>query len=81
MRHIQHSTNNGVLGAPKGWKQDELPCSALPVTHVDDEHGHSIVSFWKPTPEEIAQLMDGASIALWVIGRTMPPVALAVQSA
>ena len=38
MNKIQHLSNNGVLGAPAGWDQGELPCNALPITrtHVGD---------------------------------------------
>lgn len=34
MNKIQHPSNNGVLGAPAGWDQGELPVNALPVTHT-----------------------------------------------
>jgi len=38
MQKIQHTSNNGVLGAPVGWNLAELPCNALPITrtHVGD---------------------------------------------
>ena len=38
MNKIQHLSNNGVLGAPAGWDQGDLPCNALPITrtHVGD---------------------------------------------
>lgn len=78
MRKHQHKTNNGVLGAPAGWDQKELPCDALPVTHCVWDGQAAVLSFWKPSPEELAQLAAGASVVLWVVGRTMPPVALTV---
>lgn len=78
MNKIQHPSNNRVLGAPKGWDQKELPCDALPVTDVTIEGHPAVMSFWRPTPEEIAAIQAGALIALSVIGSTMPPVALMV---
>jgi hypothetical protein len=81
MNRIQHPSNNAVLGAPAGWGQKELPCSALPITRTECEGIPAVVSFWKPTVEELAQLNAGGSVALWVIGQTMPPVSLTVELA
>ncbi|MFE1574221.1 hypothetical protein ACFIQG_20815 [Comamonas odontotermitis] len=39
-----------------------------------------MVSFWKPTQEEIDALKDGQPVALWVAGSSMPPVALMVEA-
>jgi hypothetical protein len=74
----QHPSNNSVLGAPEGWDQAQLPCDALPVTRTEWNGQPAIVSYWKPTPEELAQLAEGAWVALWVAGNTHPPVALEV---
>jgi hypothetical protein len=79
MNRTQHPSNNLVLGAPSGWNQGELPCGALPVTRMVVEGKPAIVSFWKPTSEELVALNRGSSVALWVIGDTMPPVSLEVD--
>ncbi|WP_373379901.1 hypothetical protein [Cupriavidus nantongensis] len=79
MNKIQHPSNNDVLGAPAGWNQRELPVSALPITRRDVAGQPAVVSYWKPTAEELAALNAGASVALWVIGQSMPPVALEVD--
>lgn len=79
MRGTQHPSNNGVLGAPKNWDQAELPCSALPITRVVADGVPHVVSFWRPTPEELKALAAGALVELWIVGETMPPVALAVE--
>jgi hypothetical protein len=79
MNRMQHPSNNGVLGAPVGWNQDELPCGALPITRTEVEGMPAVVSYWTPTPEEMAALNAGAPLALWVIGSTMPPVSLSVD--
>jgi hypothetical protein len=75
----QHPSNNAVLGAPKGWDQAELPCGALPITRVVDGGVNHVVSFWRPTADELKALASGALVELWVVGHTMPPVALAVE--
>lgn len=80
MNKIQHPSNNSVLGAPAGWDQKILPCSALPITRTEVDGQPAVVSFWKPTPEELALLNQGQAIALWVIGGTMPPVSLTVEA-
>lgn len=79
MNKIQHPSNNAVLGAPAGWNQSDLPCGALPITRTECDGIPAVVSFWRPTAEELAALNAGASIALWVIGNTMPPVSLSVD--
>lgn len=79
MNRHQHPSNNGVLGAPAGWDQAELPCGALPITRTDVDGRPAIVSFWKPTAEELAMLNAGGSVALWVLGHTMPPVSMEVE--
>jgi hypothetical protein len=79
MNRTQHPSNNAVLGAPAGWDQKDLPCNALAITRTECNGIPSVVSFWKPTADEIVQINAGASIALWVIGSTMPPVSLTVE--
>lgn len=79
MNKIQHPSNNGVLGAPAGWDQNQLPCSALPITRTEWDGVPAIVSFWKPTPEELEALNKGAAVFLSIVGNSMPPVAIGVE--
>lgn len=79
MQRIQHPSNNSVLGAPEGWNQSSLPVGALPITRTEVNGVPTVVSYWRPSAEELAQLQGGASVALWVIGGTMPPVAVEVE--
>jgi hypothetical protein len=41
----------------------------------------AVVSYWRPSVEELAVLNAGGSIALWVLGATMPPVNLSIEGA
>lgn len=81
MRPTQHPSNNRVLGAPKGWDQKELPCGALPITDMVYENIPHVVSFWRPTADELAVLNAGGTVALWITGHTMPPVSLGAEPA
>lgn len=81
MNRVQHPSNNGVLGAPAGWSQAELPCGALPITRTHVGDLPAVVSCWRPSVEELAVLNSGGSIALWVLGASMPPVSLEVETA
>lgn len=78
MNRIQHPSNNAVLGAPAGWDQAEMTCGALPITRTENDGVPCVVSFWRPTAEELSRLQAGESVALWVVGSTMPPVAVEV---
>jgi len=80
MDRTQHPTNNAVLGAPQGWDQKDVPCGALAITRTEMGGMPAVVSFWKPTADELAALNAGQSVALWVCGSTMPPVALSVEA-
>ncbi len=79
MNFIKHPTNNAVLGAPANWEHAALPVDALPVTRGDIGGKDVVVSFWRPTPEEIAAIVAGRAVALVVVGESMPPVALTVD--
>ena len=78
MRKHQHPSNNAVLGAPAGWDQGELPCGALPITRTECDGIPVVVSYWMPSAEELAALNAGRPLSLWVVGETMPPVAIEV---
>lgn len=80
MNFIQHSSNNGVLGAPAGWDQDALPVGALPVTHLLQGDVPSVASFWQPDAAELAALNAGGVVMLSVVGQTQPPVLLQVTT-
>lgn len=79
MNKIQHPSNNAVLGAPPGWDQTELSCGALPITRTLVEGKPAVVSYWRPTADELAALNAGGSVALWLLGYTIPPVAIEVD--
>lgn len=80
MNHIQHRSNNDVLGAPPGVTIDE--CRALPITRVKYPPNDipAVVSFWKPTREELEAINRGEPIYLSIIGNTHAPVLLGVGS-
>lgn len=80
MRPTQHSSNNRVLGAPAGWDQQELPCSAIALTDAVVDGMPCVRTFWRPTAEELAELNAGVLVALSLIGRAMPPAALGVET-
>lgn len=67
-----------VLGAPKDWPHEKAACLGLPVRYDEVDGIPCVVSAWKPTPFELAKLIAGAPVTLWVCGTTMPPVSLQV---
>lgn len=78
MLKTQHPSNNLVLGAPADWDQATLSCDVLPVTRTDWAGVPALVSYWTPSPQELARLMAGGKVALWIAGDRQPPVALEV---
>lgn len=76
MNHIKHPLTNFTFNAPPGMNN----CDDLAVvrgTMDNPEQTPVIMSYWKPTPEEIAELNAGGYVRLTIVGTGMPPVALA----
>lgn len=63
MTPLKHQSNNLSFGT-------------LPVTQTQANGQNVLISFWKPTPEEMMALNTGAVVALTVAGEQMPSVAL-----
>lgn len=64
---------NDVLQPPPGMTADE--CEPLSVWRGNDESGNPlVVSCWKPTAEEWAEMKRTGRIWVIIYGRTMPPI-------
>lgn len=72
MTPIQHESCNAVLKCPEGMSKEQ--CADLPITRRDG----LVLSFWKPSPREIAAIIDGGHVALIVAGETHPPLSVTI---
>lgn len=64
--------SNAVLGRPQSMTDDE--CQALCVCRTQTEDGQPVViSCWKVTAEELAEIQRTGRIWLMLWGQTMPP--------
>lgn len=79
MNPTRHPSNNALFGAPSGWDHDALPCDALPITRAEVDGQASLISFWRPTAEELEALFCGGLVVLHVLGHGHPVVALGVE--
>ncbi len=79
MDFIRHPTTNHEFGTPNVWDHSNVPCDTLPVTLTTCEDLPAILSYWKPTPNELFMLRNGASVCLTILGTSMPPVILTVE--
>lgn len=81
MNCIQHKSNDFVLEAPEGMEN----CRPIPATRQlmkadeADPGVPCIVTFWKPTEEEMRMLLSGGNVMLYVFGTSHPPVAVEVE--
>jgi hypothetical protein len=73
MKPIEFEGQTTLLGPPRG--SERGTCGALPVVI----HERSMASFWKPSPEDLVMLNNGAHICLEVHSHQHPPVWLSVQ--
>lgn len=67
---------NGVLGPPRGMTE-EMVQSASVFRGRTDLHGLDdvpcVVTCWKPTVEELAEIQRTGRVWLMLIGQSMPP--------
>lgn len=66
--------SNHVLGRPPSMTDEQ--CDPLSVFMGNDV----VISCWKLTKEELEMINKTGRVWLWVMGDTMPPVALSVAS-
>lgn len=73
---IKNKHCNHELGAPVSWDEKrDGKCGVLPC-HTD---GRQYMSWWRPSAEDIANMVAGYPIRLVVVGRFHPPVSLDVD--
>lgn len=63
--------SNGVLGRPAAMSDDE--CGPLAVAHCVQDGYPVVVSCFKLTAEELAEVNRTGRIWLGIVGETMPP--------
>lgn len=74
---FDHSNKKYVK--PEGWTDEQ--CSGLDVFQGVNDDGHPlIISCWKPTPEEIADIVAGKPVWLGILTAVQPPVYLTTSN-
>lgn len=74
MDYTSHPSNNVFL-IGNGLHIDDMPA-----TYTRYEDGSvALVSFWRPTPQELEALNANGLVKLHVLGGTAPPVAVCVE--
>lgn len=79
MYPVRNNICNRVLGKPEDWDDEKHgECDSLHI--CDSQHNGlpTVMSFWKPSPEELAHLNANGQLMLQIVGRTMPPVIVGV---
>ena len=78
MKPTEHPTNNAVLTAPPEMSDEKV--ELLPFTRIKFINGDlACVSFWQPSPAELALLNSGKAVRLCVLGTTHAPLSLGVD--
>lgn len=79
MTPTRTSACNIVLGVPRDWNTEaDGDCVALPI-HADAVRC-LMHSYWKPSEQDISNILAGQPIRLTVFGPAHPPVAVAVTA-
>lgn len=80
MKPVIFKGYDGALNAPKDWRPSrDGECAALPVKISEYNGQQALLSYWKPSVEELQALNEGSSVCLGVVGYSHPPVFLMVQ--
>lgn len=77
MKAIEFEGQTTLLGPPPSMRRGD--CGALPIIAYPDRGVMS--SFWKPSPEDLIMLNNGAHVRLDVYGGSHPPIAMGVERA
>lgn len=78
--HIEGQTT-GNLRPPGDWDPTKSgECQDLPFQPIVTSGIHGMASFWKPSPEEWADLEDGGAVQLVVLGTQHPVVQVTTAS-
>lgn len=83
---IRHKATTRDLPPPDNWQPDiDGECEPLPVVEQIDEYDNPVmVSFWKPSSQELDDLVNGHAIALIIHAATPdehPVVAISTSAA
>ncbi len=73
MNPYRHHLCNDTLLRPPGTTEEQ--CGDLPIRRQQG----GVISFWRPTPEEVRLIAKGEPVMLIAQGTTHPPVCLLVQ--
>ncbi len=72
---IENATRR--IGAPINWNHEtDGLCHTLEI--VDHPDGY-MISAWRPSPAELARMLRGEPVLLWIGGRVHPVVSLTVH--
>lgn len=70
--------SNRTYVKPEGWTDEQ--CKTLETYQGINEDNHPlIISCWKPTPEEIADIVAGKPVWLHILTQVQPPVLLSTR--
>lgn len=70
---------NRELAPPKDWDAEkDGECGTLPVFAEVVNGGMTMTSAWKPSEEELNELVKGGVVAMVIYGTMHPPIALGV---
>lgn len=74
MNHVKHPQTNFTFTAPP----DMENCDDLCVVRGEMQGTPVILSYWKPTEQELIELVAGGHVRLGIVGNAMPPVMVSV---
>lgn len=79
MYFVENEFTTRRLKAPPDWDEEKNgKCDTLPITDAVHNGLPCVMSFWKPTAEELAHLNANGQLMLQIVGKSMPPVIVGV---
>lgn len=77
MRPTTHLSNNCTFMPPEGMDN----CESIQGTRAVLGDTQAIITFWKPSAEELASLNAGGSVSVCLLTGRLPPMRIDVEAA
>lgn len=76
MQATNFKESNQVIGPPKGVSEDDVQSINAWAGPMPPENWPVMITCWKPSKEELQEVIDTGRVWLHVYGHVMPPVSV-----
>jgi hypothetical protein len=79
MQILELTNKTRTLSAPSNWDDVDGKCSGLDIFDLETKNGNLMLSMWKPSVEDVKNLIEGANIVVGIYGTNHPVICIRVE--